>query len=159
MNKEIKAKVSVRQKFADYLTIHKLRKTPERFAILELIYEAPRHFDINSLSETLSDRNFRVSRATIYHTLELLIACDLIQQHQFNNHLTVYERIHSGDKHHHLICTACNTVTKYKDDALDLILRNKKTRNFTATHYSLYFYGLCPPCARALKKREKQNKK
>jgi Fur family ferric uptake transcriptional regulator len=155
MDRENKLKEAAKQKFTDYLTAHKHRKTPERFAILDLIYAEARHFDIETLYEALIKQNFRVSRATLYNTLQLLEDCRLIQKHQVNEHPGIYERINPNDFHHHLVCSECGSLSNYKDAALSLMLRNKKIRKFTVTHHSLYFYGLCDACSKKLKKQNK----
>ena len=77
-------KDTVRQIFTEYLTANGHRKTPERYAILETIYSIDGHFDIDMLYSRMMDQeNFRVSRATLYNTIILLINARLIIKHQF----------------------------------------------------------------------------
>ena len=58
--------------FTNFLNHHNHRKTPERFSILNEIYSIDGHFDIDSLYEQMNKKNYRVSRATLYNTIELL---------------------------------------------------------------------------------------
>jgi Fur family ferric uptake transcriptional regulator len=148
----------VEQKFTEYLTAHKCRKTPERYAILNLIYSEQGHFDMDSLYDAMTKRNFRVSRATLYNTMQLLLECNLVLKHQFGQNLSLYERAYSNDFHHHLICTNCHKVKELKDAELTAMIQNKKIKNFTASHYSLNIYGICSTCARQLKAKNKKNK-
>lgn len=151
MDKESKVREIVKQKFTEYLTDHKCRKTPERYAILDLIYTEPKHFDMDSLYEAMNKRHFRVSRATLYNTMQLLLECKLVLKHQFGQNLSFYERAYNNDFHHHLICTNCNNIKEYKDLELKMIIQNKKIKQFTPSHHSLYIYGICSTCARKQK--------
>lgn len=159
MDKDNKIKEIVKQKFTDYLTANKYRKTPERYAILNLIYSRPGHFDMDSLYEAMTAQNFRVSRATLYNTMQLLLECKLVLKHQFGQNISVYERAYNNDFHHHLICTNCNKVQEYKDIELKTLIQNKKIKRFVPSHYSLYIYGLCSACVKSQKATKKSQEK
>lgn len=161
MEKEDKIREIVKDKFTEYLTLNNHRKTPERYAILDLIYSDPRHFDMETLYNAMYERNFRVSRATLYNTMQLLVKCKLVLQHQFGRNLSFYERAYNNDSHHHMICTVCGSVKEHKDVDIKTILQGRKTRGFTPSYFALYVYGTCSACAKAIRaaKKELKNKK
>ncbi|MDR3217447.1 MAG: transcriptional repressor [Dysgonamonadaceae bacterium] len=157
MDKDNKVREIVNQKFTEYLTANNCRKTPERYAILNLIYTEQGHFDMDSLYEAMKEHNFRVSRGTLYNTMQLLLDCNLVLKHQFGQNISFYEKAYNNDCHHHLICTNCRKVQEFKDTKLKTIIQGKKNRRFSPTHYSLYIYGLCSACAREAKENNKKN--
>lgn len=146
-----KIRDTVRQKFTEYLTAKKCRKTPERYAILDLIYSKSGHFDMDTLYEAMNNEHFRVSRGTLYNTMQLLLDCKLVLKHQFGNNLSYYEKAFNNDFHHHLICNQCGTVQEYKDNDLKSLIQSKKIKRFTPVLYSLYIFGICGKCASAKK--------
>ena len=150
-------KETVRQIFTEYLETNGHRKTPERFAILDTIYSINGHFDIDMLySQMMNQENFRVSRATLYNTIILLMDAKLVIKHLFGNS-SQYEKSFNIETHHHLICTQCGKVTEFQNETLKAAIANTKLNRFQMSHYSLYIYGICSKCAWA-KRIKKTNK-
>ncbi len=143
---------SVKQMFADYLKENRCRRTPERFAILEAVYSINGRFDIEELLKHMEDnKKFRVSRATVYNTMSLLINANLVVHHQFGV-VSKYEKCFGNEKSH-MVCTKCGKVTEIGNlNIKDTITANIK--KFHLTHYSLYLYGLCNKCHQAIKRRK-----
>lgn len=149
-------KETVKQMLTEYLQKNGHRKTPERYAILDMIYTIKGHFDIDTLYHSMEDEGqFRVSRATLYNTIILLLDANLVIRHQFGNS-SQYERAYKNENHHHMICTECGKVTEFEDESLKKAIVETKLKKFTASHYSLYIYGVCSKCTWA-KRRKKTN--
>ncbi len=153
-----KAKDTVKQIFTEYLRANKHRKTPERYAILDAIYSIDGHFDIEGLyDQMMNEEKFRVSRATLYNTIVLLLDAKLVIKHSFGNS-SQYEKSYNIETHHHLICTTCGKVTEFHSEELQDTIANIKMRRFQMSHYSLYIYGICSKCATQKKRQGKTNK-
>jgi len=138
------------RKFNEYLDAHNLRRTTERYAILKLILSINGHFTVEQLQQSLEDDGFRVSRSTVYNTVELLIEAKMLRRHVFEGMQVQYERITLP--HTHLICTTCGKVKEVRDSEFAATMNAKRYNAFNADHYSLYIYGTCSNCARKLKR-------
>lgn len=130
--------------FSAHLEQHHLRRTPERFAILEEIYSRSDHFDAEALYLHMKNSNYRVSRATVYNTLELLVSCDLITKHQFGKNLTQYEKSYGFKQHDHLICVDCGKVIEFCDPRIQQIKSTlSDLLDFKILYHHLNLYGKC----------------
>ena len=156
MDVNLKLRQQVREQFTEYLALHKHRKTPERFAILDYIYSSKGHFDMDSLYQSMIDVNFRVSRATLYNTIQLLQDCGLVVKHQFGDNTSKYERVYGNENHNHLICTTCGEVREIRQCDLMTPIQLKKIRKFTVSYYCMYIYGTCSKCMHAKRQEMKR---
>ena len=143
----------VKDIFSTYLEKNGLRKTPERFTILEEIYSRGDHFEAETLYVDIKNKRFNISRATVYNTLDLLNSCDLIKKHQFGKNLAQYEKSYGYKQHDHIICAKCSKVVEFCDPRVQQIKNLMGgLLDFEITHHSLNLFGYCPSC------RKKKNK-
>jgi Fur family ferric uptake transcriptional regulator len=133
----------VKEIFRSYLKENKQRQTPERFMVLEEIYRSEGHFDAEQIFFNMKDTNSRVSRATVYNTLDLLLSCGLVQRHQFGENQSYYERSYAYKQHDHIICTNNNRVIEFCDPRIQEIKNFvERMYNVKIMDHSLNFYAI-----------------
>ncbi len=128
----------------EYLDRNNLRKTPERFNILRAIYGKKGHFDAEALYLELKKQDMKVSRATVYNTLDILVDCHLVSKQYFGDSITKYEKSYGYGQHDHLVCTQCGRILEFCDPRIERIKSMvEEVYQFRIDSHALNFYGEC----------------
>jgi len=136
----------IKEEFKQYMIDKSMRKTQERYTILEHICLIQGHFDVEILNLRLEEHNFHVSRSSIYNTIELLMDAGFVVRHQFTSQLVQYElKIHAST-HHHAICNHCGSVKEVKSEKISKEMHHVKIPKFTYKYHSFFIYGICSKC-------------
>ncbi len=133
--------------FTQYLKRNKYRITPERFEILETVLHCDGHFDADELFLRMKNAGSKVSRATVYNTLDKLTDCGIVGRYRFGERLARYEIMFGTEHHHHIICSSCGKIEEFVDKRVERFAREAAvTLNYGFDNTVLHIYGICLDC-------------
>jgi Fur family ferric uptake transcriptional regulator len=127
----------------------KSRATVSRFAVLDEVLRTQGHFDVESLYYRLITSGVKVSKATVYNTLDLLKDCGLVSKYRFAENTSRYEKAFGRPHHHHLICLKCGDIIEFVNEKLERIQDDVcREKRFEPQSSTLQVFGTCPKCAK-----------
>ncbi len=130
--------------FRTFLKQGKNRITPERFEVLDATLEYDGHFGADELFIQLKSLKSKVSRATVYNTLELLAQCDLLSKRNFGDNLNRFESNFKRQTHDHLICIECGKIVEFTDPRIrDIPKEISEKFGFEMSSYSFNIFARC----------------
>ena len=129
--------------FIQYLRENNLKVTQERLALLDEIFATSEHLDADELLARMKVKQRKVSRATVYRTLDLLVQCGLVRKSRLGREHYFYEKMEPGGGHHHMVCTATGKIIEFWDADLDERLRRLcQDHKFRPSFISIQIQGL-----------------
>jgi len=136
--------------FEAYLKRHGLKFTPERRVLFEEIFKRHEHFEADELLFRMKQRGRKISRATIYRGLELLIAAGVVGRVRVGDEGFLYERLHAGEHHDHLICLGCGKIIEFFEPEIEALQDRVCARvGFRAVTHSHHIRGFCRDCRKS----------
>jgi Fur family peroxide stress response transcriptional regulator len=131
---------------------HGLAVTPQRRAILRAVLDAEDHPTADRVQAALARRRVRVSRATVFRTLESLVRLGLISKACHPGSSIRYDR--RTDRHHHLVCLRCDRVIDIQDGRLDALpVPDTRRLGFVVSDFKVQLRGICKECREQEEKR------
>lgn len=136
-------------RFQQFLQQQGLKLTSERIALVREIFSIHYHFEADELLLKMKEKSVKISRATVYRTLELLVKSGMVRRVHLGEDHYHYEHVTGNSHHDHLICTTCGGVIEFHDEELErlqMAICDKK--KFTPTFHNLQILGVCDSCRR-----------
>ena len=129
--------------FTNILRTHNLKATPQRLAILEIIF-SHRHINIDKLYDEVKQKFDSISLATIYKNINAMTKNMLLQEIKLPNEKNVYEMI--KEEHSHLLCNKCGEVIDIQVETKDITKDIEKKYDFTISQSDVVLSGTCKNC-------------
>ena len=128
------------------------RLTPQRLKVLNLFENigSGSHLSAEQVHAELIASNSKVSLATIYRTLRLLVQMGFLHELELNEGGHRYELLcNDSIDHHHLICIRCGRTEEFENEqVLEAGFIAAKKNSFKLIESSLKVRGICPACLR-----------
>ena len=140
--------VSLRE-LQDHLQSKNLKLTRARQLIVQKILSAKsgEHFSADQLWESLRKKDRRVSKATVYRTLNLLAQKKVVEEHDFGREEKYYERMVERPHHDHLICIHCGRIIEFENPEIEHLQEKiAKQHRFVIAYHSHKLFGACSHC-------------
>jgi Fur family ferric uptake transcriptional regulator len=139
-----------REQFLRFLRGRGQRVTGERLALFDEIFSQHGHLDAEQLLAAMKARGLKISRATVYRNLDLLVDCGLARKQRLGDRRFLYEHLHGGQEHDHLICTSCRRVVEFVSPGIAALQGEIcRAHGFVPTRHTHQISGLCNACADA----------
>lgn len=147
------------ERFSVFLRDNGLKYTQERQVILDAFLSLDEHVEAEALLERLRHGGTRVSRATVYRTLDLLVQAGLARKVRLGTDHYYFERILGRRQHEHMICLDCGRVIEWFDGDLErLVTANVERHEFQPARYSVQVFGYCSACASSSSRRSRSQR-
>jgi len=139
-----------KEQFLQFLRDRGQRVTGERLALFDEIFSQHGHIDAEALLGAMRARGLKISRATVYRNLDLLVESGLARKQRLGSRGFLYEHMHAGQQHDHLVCTGCGRVVEFVSPGIAALQGEIcRAHGFVPMRHTLQISGLCKPCAEA----------
>jgi Fur family ferric uptake transcriptional regulator len=131
------------------LRSNKYRMTAQREAVLKIFAESEdRHLGVEDVYRRLVEKKYRVSKATVYRSIDLLAELGFLRKLEFGEGVNRYELIdqESGSVHHHFVCEKCGKIFEVDNSVIEKSISELEKHGFLVKRYDITFYGLCKEC-------------
>ncbi|MCY4055098.1 MAG: Fur family transcriptional regulator [Cyanobacteria bacterium MAG CAR3_bin_5] len=126
------------------------RLTPQREKVLSLFQSLGpgHHLTADDVHHHLKQSGNKVSLATVYRSLKLLVTMRLLDEGEWQEGLRCYELRQGGSKaHHHMVCMRCGCTEEFFSEVITAASRDvAQVTGFELTEVRLILRGVCRRC-------------
>jgi Fur family ferric uptake transcriptional regulator len=140
---------SLLERFNDYASKNKLRRSEQRDAVLSAVIEQKDHLTVDEIFSLLKKEHSDIGIATVYRTINLLRDAGIVKELIING-IARYEIL--SDRHHdHLVCTECGTTVEITSAIIEQEQEAIAVKNgFYLQDHNLILMGICSSCRKKI---------
>ncbi|HVB37147.1 MAG TPA: transcriptional repressor [Vicinamibacterales bacterium] len=123
------------------------KRSSKRDLIVNVFLRQEGHLSADDLVDVIRQEDHRISRATVYRTLQWMVEAGIARKVDFGEGRFRFEHSYRHPRHFHLICKSCNRSSEFLSSDIEALIEEVATvRNFTARQSVLQIYGTCEAC-------------
>jgi len=138
------------ERFHRWLRERHLPVTRQRDLVARVVFTATEHLSVEGVERRLRERDEHVGTATVYRSLDVLVASGLVRAHDFGEGFRRFEPLLSPGQHGHLICSRCGRVTEFSTERFERLLPIvADEEGFQHQAHRVEIRGICRNCREA----------
>ena len=123
------------------------RRSGKRDAIVRLFLGQDGHFSAEHFVDLVRRSDARISRATVYRTLQWMVDAGMARRVDFGGGRFRFEHAYRHPRHFHFICRTCNQSSEFLSSDIESLVEEIATaRGFAPRQSVLQIYGTCEAC-------------
>jgi len=123
------------------------RRSGKRDFIVNVFLRQEGHLSADELVDLIRKEDARISRATVYRTLQWMVEAGIASRVDFGEGRFRFEHAYRHPRHFHLICKTCNQSFEFLSSDIEALIEEvADARQFAARQSVLQIYGTCEPC-------------
>ncbi len=123
------------------------KRSSKRDFIVDVFLRQEGHLSADDLVDLIRREDQRISRATIYRTLQWMVDAGIARKVDFGEGRFRFEHSYRHPRHFHLICKTCNTTAEFLSADIEAALEEvAAARGFAARQSVVQIYGACDAC-------------
>jgi Fur family ferric uptake transcriptional regulator len=123
------------------------KRSSKRELIVNVFLRQEGHVSAENLVEITRREDARISRATVYRTLQWMVEAGIARKVDIGEGRFRFEHSYRHPRHFHLICKTCNRSSEFLSSDIEALVEDiAAARGFSARESVLQIYGSCEEC-------------
>jgi len=139
--------IQEKQQFKKLFKQEHIDEFEDRFKVLEAFLQTEKHVTVDELVQLLEQNGWKLDPDFVRETLQLMCRFGFAHKSRFDNGVILFEHLHLGQHHDHLICTKCRKILEFEDEQIEqLQIKIAAVHGFHMLQHKMEIYGICAGC-------------